>query len=73
MRVVGGLAVLVGLVLAGLGALWAFLKTVGTEWDYCPGGGDCISGYYAAAALLLAGGIVLWVGIRLVRRNLTRS
>lgn len=68
MRVaVAALAFVAGLVLALLGALWAIFKTIGTEWDYCPSGGECISGYYPAAGLVLVGGGVAALGLCLLR------
>lgn len=65
--VVGAAAFVAGLLLAFLGAVWTVLKTIGSEWDYCPSGGDCISGYYPAAGLVLVGGGIAALGLRLVR------
>jgi hypothetical protein len=65
--VVAALAFVAGLVLSLLGALWAFFKVIGTEWDYCPSGGHCISGYYPAAGLVLTGGLIASLGLRLHR------
>lgn len=43
------------------------MKTIGTEWDICPQGGECYSGYYVAATFdLLALGLGL-AGARLLR------
>jgi hypothetical protein len=48
------------------------LKTIGTEWNYCPGGRECISGYYPAIGLVLLGGAVAAVGLWLVRKGRQR-
>jgi hypothetical protein len=69
-KLLGGLLLLVAAVAGLIGVLWLFLDAVGTEWDYCDGGGgDCISGWKMGAAFTFAAVVAGVVGVSLLRRE----
>jgi hypothetical protein len=61
------LLVIAGVAAAVLGIGWFFLDAMGTEWDYCPGGSDCIAGWKMGAGLTFAAVITGLVGLSLLR------
>ncbi len=68
-NLVGALALLVAAITGVIGVGWMFLDAVGTEWDYCPGGGDCIAGWKIGAAFTVAAVVAAVVGVILLRRT----
>lgn len=67
-RPIGILLLLTALTVSAIGVLWAVLAIVGHEWDYCPDNG-CIRGEVVGLALLAAGALAGWAGVRLARRS----
>ncbi|MCA1657393.1 MAG: hypothetical protein LC713_06765 [Actinobacteria bacterium] len=68
-KLLGVLALLVAAMAGVIGVGWLFLDATGTEWDYCPGGSDCIPGaamgaIFTGTAILAAG-----IGVSLLRRE----
>jgi hypothetical protein len=59
--------VLAAVVLGAIGALWTALAFIGREWDYCPGGSDCIAGELAGLTIAGIATFLGWVGLRLAR------
>jgi hypothetical protein len=66
-RVFGALLVLAAAFLGSIGAAWTTFATIGTEWDYCPSGSDCIAGELAGLTLVAIAVLAAWVGFRLAR------
>ena len=67
-KLLGALLLVLGVLAAAIGLLWAFLASVGTEWDYC-NGGSCTDGTITASFLILAAVVAGVAGIRLLRRK----
>ena len=62
-RVVAVLLLVVAAASAGITALWAYGKAFGAEFDLCPDGGECYSGWFgvaAFAALTLVLSLLAW-------------
>jgi hypothetical protein len=66
-RFFGALLLLAAAVVGALGAAWTTLAIVGTEWDYCPTGNDCIPGELVGLTIVTIGVIAGFSGFRLVR------
>lgn len=69
---VGALLLLVALGASVIGVAWVFLDVIGTEWDYCPDGRDCIAGWKMGAGFLLGAVVAGAVGFGLLRRKRRR-
>ena len=69
MRALGALLATAAAVVGGVGALWTILALVGREWDYCPGGNDCIPGELAGLTLLIGAAALAWLALRLVKSS----
>lgn len=69
-----GASFVVALVTGAIAAAWAYVKAVGTEWDYCSGG-ECYSAWYFVAVLATVSVASATAGFFLLRlgRNGTRS
>jgi hypothetical protein len=65
-RFLGAIVLVAAAITGAIGVVWIGLDAIGTEWDYCPSGGDCIAGwkmglgFVAASAVLglAAGGLL---------------
>ncbi len=68
MRLMGVLALVVAVAVGAVAALWTYGKAAGAELDFCPGGGGCISGYWAAAGFWAIAVAAAIAGARLLRR-----
>jgi hypothetical protein len=70
----GVLLVVAAAITAVVGIGWLLLDAIGTEWDYCPGGSDCIAGSTMGAGFTLAAVVIGLVGFGLLRgkRNSAR-
>ena len=51
------------------GAAWLLLDAFGAEWDYCPGGSDCIAGWKMGVGFTVGAVLTGLVGARLLRRE----
>ena len=70
-KLLGVLLLAVAAIAGVVGVGWIALDAVGTEWDYCSGGG-CIAGWkrgVGVSVVAVAAGIV---GFRLLRRGTRR-
>ena len=67
-RVIGALLVVASAVTAAIGVVWVGLDAVGTEWDFCPDGADCVAGWKMGTSLIVLGGVAGFLGLRLARR-----
>ena len=67
-NVFGTVALLVAAIAGVIGVGWLFLDAVGTEWDYCPGGSDCIPGWVMGAIFTGTAILAAVVGVSLLRR-----
>jgi hypothetical protein len=63
------LLLLAAAVVGVLGAAWTTFAIIGTEWDYCPSGRDCIAGELMGMVLVAVAGLSAWSGVRLVRNR----
>jgi hypothetical protein len=52
-KLIGALLLMVAAVAGAIGVAWVYLDAIGTEWDYCPDGRNCIAGWKMGAASLL--------------------
>jgi hypothetical protein len=68
-RDIGVMSIVASAVTGAIGALWALFAIIGTEWDYCPRGSDCIPGELVGAAIVATAAGFAWVGVRLVARR----
>jgi hypothetical protein len=68
-RLLGALLLVVAGVAGLIGVPWLLLDAFGTEWDYCPGGRDCIAGWKMGAAFASAAVVTGGVGVVLLRRD----
>lgn len=66
---VGGLALVVAAVAGVIGVGWLLLDAVGMEWDYCPGGTDCIAGWIMGTMFAGVAAVAGIVGASLLRRK----
>jgi hypothetical protein len=66
-RAFGALLLLAAAFLGAIGAAWTTFAIIGTEWDYCPSGSDCIAGELAGLTLVAIAMVAAWVGLRLAR------
>ena len=67
MRAFGALLLLAAAFLGAIGAAWTTFAIIGTEWDYCPSGGDCIAGELVGLMIVVVAVLAGWSGLRLVR------
>jgi hypothetical protein len=65
----GALLLMIAALAGVVGIGWLFLDAFGTEWDFCPGGNDCIAGWKMGAGFTLAALSAGVLGLRLVRRE----
>ena len=65
----GVLLLVVAAVAGVIGVGWLSLDAIGTEWDYCPGGTDCIAGWKMGAGFTLAAVVTAVVGFSVLRRQ----
>jgi hypothetical protein len=66
-KLLGALLLLAAAVAGLIGGLWLLLDAVGTEWDYCRRGGDCIAGWKMGAAFTFAALVAGVIGVSLLR------
>jgi hypothetical protein len=66
---VGALLFLVAALCGVVGAGWLLLDAVGREWDYCPGGRDCIAGWKMGAGFTFVGLVAGVLALSLLRRR----
>jgi hypothetical protein len=67
-RAVGALLIAIALVVGAVAASWTLFRALGGEWDYCPGGGDCITAYWLTVPALVSAVALALVGVRMLRR-----
>lgn len=65
-KLLGALLLVFAAVAGATGVLWAYLASVGTEWDYC-NGGSCTDGEVMAAFLIVPAAVAGVVGFLLLR------
>jgi hypothetical protein len=66
-KLIGVLLLTVAAVAGAIGVAWIYLDAIGTEWDYCHDGRDCIAGWKMGAGFLVgavAAGIIGLVVLR---------
>jgi hypothetical protein len=68
-KLIGALLLLVAVGAGAIGVAWVYLDAIGTEWDYCPDGSDCIAGWKMGAGFLAGAVVVGAVGFGLLRRK----
>lgn len=65
--VVAVLLLLIAIVTAAVTAVWAYGKAFGTEFDLCPDGGECYSGWFGVAAFGALTFVLVLIAWRLLR------
>jgi hypothetical protein len=68
-KLLGGLLLLAAAVAGVVGIGWLLLDAIGTEWDYCPGGSDCIAGWKIGAGFAVAALVAGVLGLSVLRRK----
>ena len=68
-RRVGLLLLVAAVATAALGAVWIGLDAIGTEWDFCPRGSDCVDGWLMGISLVALGAAAGLLGLRLARAH----
>jgi hypothetical protein len=53
-RFVGAVVLLAAAIAGAIGVLWVGFDAIGTEWDYCPDGRDCIAGWKMGFGFIVA-------------------
>jgi len=69
MSVLGGLLIIAATITGVIGIGWLFLDAIGTEWDYCPGGSDCVAGWKVGAGLTVVAAAAGLIGLGVLRRE----
>jgi hypothetical protein len=72
-KLLGVLLLMVAVIAGVIGVGWLFLDAVGTEWDYCRRGSDCIAGWKMGAGFTVAAIVTAVVGFSVLRRERRRS
>jgi hypothetical protein len=66
-KLIGALLLIIAALAGAIGVAWVYLDAIGTEWDYCPDGRNCIAGWKMAASFLagaVGAGVVGFVALR---------
>jgi hypothetical protein len=66
-KLLGALLLMIAAVAAVIGAGWVSLDAIGTEWDYCPGGSDCIAGWKMGVGFIVAAIVAAIAGFFVIR------
>jgi hypothetical protein len=68
-KLLGVLLLLVALAAGAIGVGWLFLDAIGSEWDYCRAGGDCIAGWKIGAGFTAVAVVAAVLAVALLRRG----
>jgi hypothetical protein len=68
-KLLGALLLMISALAGVVGIGWLLLDAVGTEWDFCPSGSDCIAGWKMGAGFTLVALAAGVLGLSLVRRE----
>jgi hypothetical protein len=68
-KLLGALVLVAAAAAAALGIAWVYVDAVGTEWDYCRRGNDCIAGWKMEAGFIVVAAVVGVIGFSLLRRQ----
>jgi hypothetical protein len=68
-KLLGAVFLALAAVAGVIGVLWVSLDAVGTEWDYCRPGRECIAGWKIGSGFLGSAAVAALAGLGLLRRG----